>query len=660
MKAKLFLLTLTFTCILSLNAQKTYKLQSPDSKLTAEIVIGTDIRFSLTHEGTAVLAPSPISMTLQNGIVLGKDSKIRKASNTSINQTIPTTIYKKREVKDQYNETTLSFRNNYGLIFRLYNDGLAYRFTTNMKDSIVVMNEEATYNFSKDHSAIVPYIRDWEKGKTFKQQFFNSFENQYTHEQITKLNNERLIFLPLLVELDAGKKLCITDADIEEYPGMFLHSTKEHPSFKGVFANYPKKTERGNLQITVSEHEAYIAKTKGTRTFPWRSFVVSVNDAELANNDMVFRLAAPSRIADPSWIKPGKVAWEWWSASNLYGVDFRAGMNNETYKYFIDFASENKIEYVILDGGWYKDNLLESVPAIDIKELVRYGESKQVGIILWAGFAPFQKDIEKIVSFYAAIGVKGFKVDFMDRDDQKVIQFLYDAAKLCADHQMLLDYHGICKPTGIQRTYPNVLNFEGVNGLEQLKWSPKSFDMVTNDVTIPFIRMLAGPMDYTQGAMKNATRDNYHPLHSEPMSQGTRCRQLAAYIIFESPMNMLCDNPSNYRREQECTDFIAQIPTVWDETVALDGKVGEYIALARQTGNEWYVGAFTDWNSREMELDLSFLGEGAYQIEIFKDGINADRAARDYKKEVIDLPAHKKIKISMAPGGGFAARIYKP
>ncbi len=654
-----------FLCVgsVSVSAQKTYQLESPDKKLQTVVTIGDDIRFSMMHEGSEVLASSPISMTLQNGVVLGEKPRVSKVMRGVADKSIPSPLYKKSEVQDVYNEVTFAFRGNYGLVFRAYNDGLAYRFTTKMKDSIVVVDEEAYFNFPADYSAFAPYVNNTKA--TFEEQYMNSFEQPYVYEPITKLNSKRLMFLPLLVELEGGKKLCITEADLEDYPGMFLNNSTTQPALKPVFAPYPKVKKQGghnNLQILVEEREHYIAKTKGTRSFPWRVFVVSAEDRQLADCDMVYRLASPCRVKDLSWIKPGKVAWEWWNDWNIDGVDFRAGINNDTYKYYIDFASEHGIEYVILDEGWavnLKADLMQVIPEINLQELVDYGKLKNVGIILWAGYYAFDRDMENVVKHYAEMGVKGFKVDFMDRDDQEMINFLYRAAETCARYQMMVDFHGICKPTGLQRTYPNVINYEGVYGLENLKWAAQTHDMPKYDVTIPFIRMLAGPMDYTQGAMRNAIRSNYFPVNSEPMSQGTRCHQLATYVIFESPLNMLCDNPSNYRREAECTNFIADIPTVWDKTVALDGKVGEYVAIARQHGNEWYVGALTNWDARELTLDLSFLGEGNYTLELFKDGINADRAARDYKKEVIPVPADRKVTIKMAPGGGWAAKIYK-
>ena len=647
---------------MSLTAQKSYQLQSPDKKLQAVVTVGDDIRFSFTHDGTEVLAASPISMTLQNGVVLGASPKVSKVLKAAVDKVIPSPFYKKTEVQDIYNEMTLSFRGNYGLVFRMYNDGLAYRFTTKMKNDIIVVDEEADYTFSSDHMAFAPYVNS--KKATFEEQFMNSFEQPYVHEPITKLNSKRLMILPLLVELDGGKKLCITEADLEDYPGMFLNNSIDKPVLKPIFASYPKVKKQGghnNLQMLVEEREDYIAKTSGTRAFPWRVFIVSENDKQLADCDMVYRLASPCRLQDISWVKPGKVAWDWWNDWNIYDVDFRAGINTETYKYYIDFAAEHGIEYVILDEGWSVNmaaDLMQVIPEIDIPELVNYGKSKNVGIILWAGYYAFERDMERVVKHYADMGVKGFKVDFMDRDDQRMVDFLHRAAEVCAEHKMLLDFHGVFKPTGLNRTWPNVLNYEGVFGLEQLKWSAESTDMVKYDVTMPFIRMVAGPMDYTQGAMRNASRGNYRPVHSEPMSQGTRCRQLAEYVVFESPITMLCDSPSNYMKEPECFAFMASVPTVWDETVALTGSVGEYIAIARRSGDTWYIGAMTDWTPRELELDLSFIGNGNYDIESFADGINADRAARDFRKTVSELPQDRRLKIRMAPGGGYAARIY--
>ena len=644
-------------------AQKNYQVQSPNRDIKVEVTVADKVTFAIVQDHSEVMN-SAVSMTLQGGEVLGANPKVLKVTKTSVDKEIPSPFYKKDVVKDIYNEMQISFRGNYGLVFRVYNDGVAYRLTTKRKEPIVISDEEAVYNFPSDYKTFTAYVNSTKP--TFEEQFFNSFEQPYANETITGLNDKRLKILPLLVDLGDGRKICITEADLEDFPGMFLNNETGKPSLKAVHAPYPKVKEQGGhnqLQMLVKERENYIAKTSGTRSFPWRAFIISQNDKELADCDMVYRLASPSRVNDISWIKPGKVAWDWWNDWNLYGVDFRAGINNPTYKYYIDFAAEHGIEYVILDEGWavnLQADMMQVIPEIDLQELVDYGKSKNVGIILWAGYWAFARDMENVVKHYSDMGVKGFKVDFLDRDDQEMVNFVYKASEVCAKYKMLVDFHGVFKPTGLQRTYPNVLNYEGVNGLEQMKWSSeKEFDMVTYDVTIPFIRMIAGPMDYTQGAMRNAARGNHRSVNSEPMSQGTRCRQLATYVIFESPFNMLCDAPSNYRREKECTEFISNIPTIWDETVSLAGKVSEYVAIARRHGNDWYIGALTNWTPRELDLDLSFLGEGDYTLELFKDGINADRAARDYKKEVIPVSTDRKLKIHMAPGGGYAARIQK-
>jgi alpha-glucosidase len=602
-------------------------------------------------------------MTLTDGTVWGANPKLKNKKAQSINQKISTPIYKKSEIEDIYNELVLNFKGNYSLVFRAYNQGVAYRFSSIIKDDIDIKNEEVNLNFSQDNQTIVPYVNK-KSPSGFDEQFFNSFENTYTHGKLSELDKSRLMFLPVVVELNDGKKLCFTEADLESYPGLYLNKG-EGNSLKGVFAPYPKQIKQGGhnmLQGLVTEREDYIAKVKGTRGFPWRVFAVSATDKELLNNDLVYQLASPSRVSDISWVKPGKVAWDWWNDWNIYGVDFRAGINNETYKYYIDFAASQGIEYVILDEGWAVNkqaDLMQIIPEIDIQELVDYGKTKNVGIILWAGYWAVNRDMENVCKTYSEMGVKGFKVDFMDRDDQAMVDFYYRCAETAAKYKLMVDYHGAYKPTGLHRTYPNVINFEGVHGLEQLKWSPPSVDMVTYDVTMPYIRMLAGPMDYTQGAMRNATRNNYRPINTEPMSQGTRCRQLAEYVVFDSPFNMLCDNPSNYLNEMECTKFIATIPTVWDQTRSIDGRIGEYIILARQKDGVWYVGGMTNWDKRDVTVDLSFLGEGNFEADIFKDGINADRAARDYKHETVAVPSSKQLKLTMMPGGGFAVKISK-
>ena len=491
--------------------------------------------------------------------------------------------------------------------------------------------------------------------------YSSAFECDYVETPLSKFVKDSLAISPLLVDLGNGKKAAIIEADLEDYPGMFLtRNDQTQQGLKGAFAHYPKEERLGgynNMNYMVTKREPYIAKTSGARNFPWRAIIISESDKDLLNNDMVQKLAAPSRIKDISWIKPGKVAWDWWNDWNISKVDFKAGINTETYKYYIDFASKNNIEYVVLDEGWSEEtDMLKIAPSMDIEELISYGKQKNVDIILWASWYAINQVLDDAFSKYSQMGVKGFKIDFLDRDDQKMVKSIYNIAEKAASYKLLVDFHGMYKPTGIQRTFPNVVNFEGVKGLENVKWTPND-DTPYYATCIPFIRMLAGPMDYTPGAMRNATKADFRPSNSMPVSQGTRCHQLGMYVVYEAPLQMMADSPTAYMKEQESTNFISKIPTTFDETVALDGKVGEYAAIARKKGDIWYVGGLTNWSSREMTVDLSFLDKGAYTAEIFKDGINGDKDPTDYKRETIDVTNADKLEVNMVNGGGFAIII---
>lgn len=640
-----------------------YRVTSPDGHISATVMVGEDIRYSVSRNEQTLIAPSTISMDLSDGTVFGQNDKVRKTVRTSFDETFSTVAYKKAEVRDNYNQILLNFK-EFSLIFRAYDDGVAYRFVSNLdkKKTYEVISEQAEFNFGEDRQAFIPYVNSG--AKTVEGQYFNSFENTYTVQNLSQWRKDRLAFLPLVVAADEGVKILITEADLTNYPGMHVIGTEGSNSLKGTFAPYPKVIEQGGhnrLQGMVMERENFIAKASGDEVFPWRVIMVSTSDSQLAVNDMVWKLS-PKQDAgtDYGWVKPGKVAWDWWNDWNLYGVDFKAGINNETYKYYIDFASAHGIAYVILDEGWavnLQADLFQVIPEIDIQELVDYGKERGVGIILWAGYWAFNRDMEKVCRHYSEMGVKGFKVDFMDRDDQLMVNFHARAAETAARYGLMLDFHGTYKPTGLSRRWPNVVNYEGVHGLEQMKWRPKECDQVTYDVTVPFIRMAAGPMDYTQGAMRNASKSNYRPVYNEPMSQGTRCRQLAEYVVFDSPLNMLCDSPSNYIAEAECTEFIAACPETWDESLGVNGEIGKYITIARRSGDAWYVGALTNWDERDITLDLSFLGEGEWSLDIFQDGPNAEKAARDYVHTTANVPAGRKITAHLAPGGGWAAKI---
>lgn len=646
-------------------APRFHELKSPDGMLKVMVDTQFGISYTLNHGEDLLLDRSFVAMYMMDGTIFGDGAKLSKVLYRSADQTIDAIVYKKSEVLDKFNEMTLIYK-NFSVIFRAYDDGMAYRFVSHLKKPVFLQHEQAQFNFAQDWNMWAAYV--CQHTETLDSQFYNSFENQYTYTPISNWDSDRLAFLPLMVDGPNGKKIVIAESDLDNYPGMYLYKQVfgDRPDLTARFAPYPKEVNQGghnNLQMEVQSREDYIAEIEGPREFPWRIVAVSENDVQMADNDMVYRLAKP---ADPqtdwSWVKPGKVAWDWWNDWNIDGVDFISGINNETYKYYIDFAGANGIEYVILDEGWSVNgaaDLFQVVPEIDLEMLVKYAAERNVGLILWAGYWAFDRDMEKVCEHYSKMGIKGFKVDFMDRDDQYMVEFHRRAAEVAARYHMMLDFHGTYKPAGLHRTYPNVINYEGVHGLETMKWSGASVDQVTYDVTVPYIRMMAGPMDYTQGAMRNATRGNYHPVYNEPMSQGTRCRQLAEYVVFDSPLNMLCDSPSNYMREQECLEYIAQIPTVWDETRGVCGEVGKYIVMARRSGDVWYVGGMTDWSARAGQIDLSFLPEGEYTVEIFADGANAHRIARDYKKTKTEVPSDRHMDIHMAPGGGFAMKIYK-
>ncbi|MBQ2367834.1 MAG: glycoside hydrolase family 97 catalytic domain-containing protein, partial [Bacteroidaceae bacterium] len=480
---KLLLIACLFT--LTAQAQKKYELASPNGKLKTNITAGKQLTYDIVFNDQQVIAAAPISITLENGEVWGENDKPTSAKRKSVNTKVASPFYRAAEMEDNYNQLVLSFRGNWSVEFRAYNDGIAYRFVNKSKKPFNIANEEVNFQFNSDAKGTVPFVIRGYDGN-YESQFFNSFENQYTVKNLSELNKKRLIFLPALVEVENNVKVCFTETDLNNYPGLYLSTEKGENLLSGVFAQYPKELEQGGhnkLQMKIKSRENYIAKVEGPRNFPWRIAVVSDKDIDIANSNHSYLLAEPSRVEATSWIKPGKVAWEWWNCWNIDGVDFNTGVNNATYKAYIDFAGKNGIEYVILDEGWavnLQADLMQVVDAIDLKELISYAAERNVGIILWAGYYAFERDMENVCKHYSEMGVKGFKVDFMDRDDQMMTDFNFRAAEMCAKYKLLLDLHGTHKPAGLHRTYPNVLNFEGVYGLEQAKWEdPKILDHVT-------------------------------------------------------------------------------------------------------------------------------------------------------------------------------------
>jgi len=628
-------------------APKVYKVSSPDSKITLTINTGPEILWSASYEGKEIITSMKAGLLLGSGKTPGYNETVRRAIYGKTDLVLePVVPHKRSRIEDKCNTLLITFRSGLSINFRVYDDGFAYRFETSFRDDVIIKNEISELQFPDGTASLYP----------LEESFMSHNERKYIYSYVDTLKEKHLASLPVLFKT-SNINVLVTEADIQDYPGMWLRGTTSG-GLKGVWPAYPEtESLKGARNLFVTKTRDYIAQTKGTRSYPWRAFVVAGNDGQLIESDLVYKLGAPNALENTSWIKPGKVAWDWWNANNIYGVDFRAGINTDTYKYYIDFASENGIEYIIIDDGWYPlgETVLRSIPEIDVPELCKYAGSKNVGVILWVVWNLFWDEIDDAVALYEKWGVKGVKVDFMQRDDQKVVNFYHEASRKTFEHHLLIDFHGSYKPDGIIRTWPNALTREGVMGLENSKWSKN----ITPDheLIIPFIRMVAGPMDFTPGAMINMGEADFNPVFNSPSAQGTRVPQMALYVVYESPLQMLADSPSNYMKEQECTDFIVRIPVVWDDLKVLNAKISDYLLLARRSGSDWFVGALTDWTARDMELDLSFLPAGEYEMEIFQDGINADRHAQDFKHLRKNVKQGEKLKISLAPGGGWIAKI---
>lgn len=625
-----------------------YELASPDGRLEVEISVDDGMHYSVYHGRDQLLDNSPMELTLENHGSLVQNGNVVNTSTRMVDEYITPVVAEKRDkIHNNYNELSIEFE-NFSVIFRAYNDGMAYRFLTDFNDEIIVESETVQYNFTDDHQMFFAGV----------QGFITHQESTYDKVSISELSPDTLGIFPTLLEVPDGVKVALTEADLWDYPGMYFQSDG-NTALSGVFPHYVTKERKVNDRTVVAEERAnYLAVTDGRRSFPWRVISIAEEDGDLITSQMVYKLAKPCQLKNTDWIKPGNVAWDWWNATNIHGVDFRAGVNTKTYKHYIDFAAEYGLDYIILDEGWSNtEDLFDVNPDIDLEEITDYAESKNVGVILWMVWKALDDKVDKAMDRFQELGIKGLKIDFMQRDDQWMVNYYKRIARKAAEHHLMVDYHGSYKPTGMRRAYPNVMTREGVKGMENNKWS--ALPNPEYNVTAPFIRMFAGPIDYTPGAMHNAQRSNFCSRFTRPMSLGTRVHQMAMYVVFESPLQMLSDSPNNYREEKECTEFISNVPVVWDNTKVLEGEIGEYLIVARKKDDVWYVGAMTDWNERDLEVDLSFLDSGNYKVELFRDGINADRHAEDYKKETITVNASDDLNIHIAPGGGWVAKLKK-
>lgn len=641
MKLLPFICALIAVCPLQ---AKVYMLHSPDRKITVEVDVAAKTTYSVRFDGEVILAPSPVSMTFADGRTIGDRMRVVKSSTSSVDRTLTPVIRQKSDrIIDRYNELSLAAR-DYKLLFRAYDDGVAYRFVTNFRDSVKVLREQVDYLFPADFATLFP-----------EESSMNSAQQRlYKPLELSKIDTGRFCSTPMVVTSDKGVRMLISESDLESYPGMFLRKTGDK-QFSGYFAYYPiKEAENDDRASFATQRADYMAVTQGARNYPWRLMMIADRDGALIESNLVYNLAAPS-VGDFSWVRPGKVSWDWWNALNIYGVDFKSGVNTQTYKYYVDFAAKYGIEYIMLDDGWSEFmDVTAVVPGLDMQELVDYAASKNVGVLLWVAWLPFDNKLDEAFELFSKWGVKGLKVDFMDRDDQKMVDFYYRVARKAVEKQMMINFHGSYKPTGWIRTFPNVLSSEGVAGLEQSKWC--DVNQPGHNLNLPFIRMAAGPMDYTPGGMYNMHSKDFKPWFNTPATIGTRCHQLAMYVVYESPLQMLADSPSNYYREPECMEFLSGVPTLWDETRVIEGTIGDYVVIARRNGERWYIGAMTDETDREVEIPLDFIG-GRKTLTSWEDGVNVKMQARDFAKRTRSVTPDDCIRIKLNGGGGYVAVI---
>lgn len=658
-KCLLLFPVLTGLLFTSYAADKKILLSSPDKNITVTIVAGNIVSYQVSYKNNPLTLFNKLSLILEDGKSLGINSSFKKSTITSVNNTVKPLFGMAAAYTDNYNQAMLEFKNNFNLVFRVYNNGVAYRFVTSLPGKIKVKDENAELLFTEDVSSSIMKVGG----------FLNSYEEHYIDGPISGMDSGKLGALPLLTE-SKGIKLAVTESDLLDYPGMYFTYNGDK-GLKAVFPKFVSKDSVGgccpNFEKLPLERADYIAETNGTRSFPWRITIVAENDKDLLYNNLVYLLASESKIGDAAWIKPGKVAWDWWCANNLTGVPFKTGFNTETYKFFIDFAAANGIEYINMDEGWSSQfDLLKlnngdikigtnAGGGLDMPFLFDYAKKKNVGIFLWCVWHTLERQMNEALDQFEKWGVKGLKVDFMDRDDQTVVNFYEKLAKESAKRKMLISYHGAFKPTGLERTYPNNITREAVQGLEYNKFSNKCTP--ENLAHIPFIRMIAGPMDYTPGGMTNVNEKDFHVVMERPMTQGTRCQQLALFTILYAPLEMLSDAPTAYQKEPDVLHYLAAMPTVWDETLPLDGKVGDFAVLARRKADNWYVAGITDWTGRKIKLDFSFLAEGSYHAEIFTDGANANRIGNDFSRTVKTINKGDSMEIEMMKGGGFAIKL---
>ncbi len=655
---KIFLLAILFSSSLASYSLDTLSVCSPSGKICVEIWMEKNIHYQVRSNGKLILEPSEAELVLAGDQRFSPKNRITRHSIKKVDEIIISPVPEKRKkIRDYYNQLSINFQKYGAVEFRVYEDAVAYRFMTSFKDSIIVQNEIASFNFKENSNAYFPMVR-----KRGDQDIFHtSFEELYPLKQIDSIRPGEIAYNPVLVVQESNPRIGITESDLDDYPGMFLAGTGSS-SLRGIFAPYPleEKLAAGEFpQLIVTKRAAFIARTKGTRTFPWRVLIIAEEDRELPSNDIVYRLASPSRIGNASWVKPGKGTDEWIINVNLFNVPFKSGVNTASYKYYIDFAKRFGFDRIMMDAGW-SDNtdLFKINPAINMDSILSYAKEKQVKVSLWTLAHTLNRQLDSALDRFEKWGVDYIMTDFIDRDDQKTVNFYHKIAKACADHHIMIMYHGAYPPKGFNRTYPNNVSREGLLGSEYNIWT----DLVSpdHDVTLPYTRMLGGSFDYEPGLLNNATKNVFRPIGDMVMSQGTRCHQLAMFVVYDNPMQLFSGNPSQAWLEPSFTELMGSIPTTWTETKILDGKIGEYIITARKNEDNWFIGGMTNWTERNVIIHFDFLDEKVtYKASICQDGVNADRHASDYLLSSQRIKKNDSLKIHLAPGGGFLIRLLK-
>ncbi|WP_426294707.1 glycoside hydrolase family 97 protein [Dyadobacter endophyticus] len=654
---KLLLLNILLLFLTRAHAQATREIASPNGTIRLVAYVHDQLRYSVYFRGRLIVSPSEIDLVLTDGRKLSGGLAKPQFSERNVSETIISPVPEKRiRIPDRYKELKITLRNAFAVIFRVYDDGVAYRIATSFPGDITVRSETAAFRFPANHPVYFPEVAP----PSNMDIYHTGFEEPYTVKPLESISSKSLFFSPVLVAPDDSPKIGITESDLEDYPGMFLTGSAEK-ALLGQFAPYPaEETETKELYSTryVSKRADFLAKTKGTRAFPWRVLIIAPEDKDLPGNDLVYRLASPSRVQDVSWIKPGKATDEWIITSNIFNVPFKSGINTATYKYYIDFAKRFGFERIMMDAGWSDNNDLFKInPDIQMEEIVAYAKSKGIGISMWTLALTLDKQLEPALEQFSKWGVDFIMTDFINRDDQKAVQFFYKVAEACARHKIMLMFHGAFKPAGFNRTFPHAIAREAVLGSEYNMWSAEATP--DHNVLLAFIRMLGGPLDYEPGMLNNATAKGFHAMPENVMSLTTRTQQLAMFVVYESPIQFFAGNPSQGLNEPAFMELLGSIPTVWDTTRILDARLGDYVVTARKKGSDWYIGALNDSTARELSIPLGFLPPGNYNATICEDGVNADRYPADYRLSEATLNSRDSLKIRMAPGGGYLLRLRK-